>query len=150
VTSSILIALVHASVMGSGGGTYSEAYEQTIKTGKPLVVLVCAQWCQPCQQMKKNVLPEVRKRGWMNKVSFATIDWDQNSDLAQELTGGGSIPRLVMYCKTPEGWQRSELVGSQSVGAVEQFLSGGIAAGKVAAEKASETEAVTVATEVRR
>lgn len=150
MTSSILITLVHASLMGSGAGSYSEAYQQTMETGRPLVVLVCAQWCQPCQQMKKNVLPELRKHGWMDKVSLTVVDWDHNKELAQQLTGGGSIPRLVMYCRTPEGWNRSELVGSQSVSAVEQFLSIGTVADRVAAKKANHAEAVTAATEVRR
>ena len=150
MTSSILITLMHASVMGSGAGSYSEAYQETMETGRPLVVLVCAEWCQPCQRMKKNVLPEVRKHGWMDKVSFAMVDWDHNGQLAQELSGGGAIPRLVMYCRTPEGWKRSELIGSQSVSAVEQFIGSGIAADRVAAKAADQAEAATAAVEVRR
>jgi hypothetical protein len=77
--------------------------------------------------MKQHVLPEVRKRGCMDKVCFAVVDCNHSGELAQELIGGGPIPRLVMYCRTPKGWRRSELMGSQSAGTVEQFIRRGIA-----------------------
>ena len=74
---------------------------------------------RPCQVMKKTVIPQVRKRGLLRKVAFAIVNPDRDRDLADQLTGGGPVPQLVMYRKTTKGWCRQALVGGQSVEAVE-------------------------------
>ena len=35
---------------------------------------------------------------------------------------GGSIPQLIVYHKAGSGWQRKDLVGAQSVTAIQQAL----------------------------
>ena len=44
-----------------------------------------------------------------------------------KLTGGGPVPQLVMYRKTPNGWLRRKLIGGQSVEAVEEFINEAVA-----------------------
>ncbi len=61
---------------------------------------------------------------------------DHDAELANQLTGGGPIPQLVMYRRTPRGWVRKALVGGQSVETVEQFINEGLAQDK--AEKKTE------------
>jgi thiol-disulfide isomerase/thioredoxin len=106
--------------------TYTEAHRQTAESGKPIVVMVSTDWCGPCQAMKRNVLPKLREHGLFKKVCFAQVNADKESDLAKELTGGGPVPQMVMYCKTDKGWFRRKLIGGQSVEKVEEFIKEGL------------------------
>jgi hypothetical protein len=76
--------------------------------------------------MKRSVTPEVRRRGLLDKVGFAMVDTDRQPELARQLMRGGSIPQLVMYRKTAQGWKKSRLVGAQSVSSVEAFIEQGL------------------------
>ena len=116
--------------------TYSAARQDTAKTGKPMVVMVSTDWCPPCQVMKKTILPRVRAHGLLRRVAFANVNPDHDAELANQLTGGGPIPQLVMYRRTRKGWVRKALVGGQSVETVEQFINEGLAQDK--AEKKTE------------
>jgi thioredoxin-like negative regulator of GroEL len=107
---------------------YTEAHRITVKTGKPLVVMVGADWCGPCQTMRRTILPRVREHGLFRKVAFAHVNVDREKELANQLTGGGgAVPQLVMFRKTKNGWARRKMIGGQSVEAVEKFISEGLA-----------------------
>jgi len=124
----------------SDTATYAQAHRITTKTGKPMVIMVATDWCGPCQNMKRNVLPKVRKRGMLSKVAFAVVNADRQGKLAKKLTGGGPVPQLIMYRKSANGWKRRKLVGGQSVEKVETFIKQGLAmdrADKKAAKEAS-------------
>ena len=123
-----LIALCSAALGASDGETYAEAHQASAKSGKPMLVMVSTDWCPACQVMKRSIIPQLRKRPVFKRVAYATVNPDQDRDLAQQLTGGGQIPQLVMYRKTPRGWTREVMVGSQSVESVESFISQGVAA----------------------
>jgi len=134
VTSLMFAALLRASIMVTAADPapatedYTTAHHVTMETGKPLVVMVSTDWCVPCQQMKKTVIPQVRQRGLLRRVAFAIVNPDRDQELAQKITGGGPVPQLVMFRKTPLGWRRKILVGGQSVENVEKFINDGIAA----------------------
>ena len=109
------------------GDTYAEAHRVTEETGKPMVVMVGTDWCSPCQMMKKTILPRVREHGLLRRVAFAVVNPDRDGELADQITGGGPIPQLVMFRKTAKGWVRKKLVGGQSVETVEEFINEGLA-----------------------
>ncbi len=113
-------------MIGAHGDTYTKAHDQTVKTGRPMVVLVGAEWCPACKTMKDTVIPTVKKRGALNKVSFAVVDIDREKELGKSLLRGGLIPQLLMYRKTPVGWRLRRIVGGQSVKSVETFVADGI------------------------
>ena len=106
--------------------SYAEARQVVEATGKPMLVMVGAEWCGPCQKMRTQILPRLRDRGALRGVAFAHVDADEQSRLAAELTGGGPVPQLVMYRKTPHGWFRRKLVGVQPVETVERFIQEGV------------------------
>ena len=110
--------------------SYAAAHKTTMETGKPMVVMVSTEWCAPCQMMKKTVIPQVRRRGLLRKVAFAIVNPDRDGELAEQITGGGPVPQLVMFRKTADGWKREKLIGGQSVETVEQFIKDGVAANK--------------------
>ncbi len=107
--------------------SYAAAYRAIAESGRPMVVLVGADWCPPCQAMRRYVLPELRKRRWFGKIAFARVNSDEEAALARRLTGGGPIPQLVMFRKTGDGWTRRKLIGRHGVETVERFIEQGIA-----------------------
>jgi thiol-disulfide isomerase/thioredoxin len=112
--------------------SYNEAYAQSQAEEKPLVVLVGADWCPACVQMKKSTLPQVAQNGIFKDVAFTVVDTDRQGEIAKQVMDGGSIPQLIMYHKTNEGWKRERLMGGQSPSAIIAFLRRGIqAAGRL-------------------
>ena len=104
---------------------YKQAYEQSIKTGKPLLVMVTAAWCHPCQNMKKNTIDPMLKAGGFDEFSFAKVDFDKNPSVATKLMKGSGVPQLVLYRRKEEGWVKPVLKGYKSVSEVRQFIEAG-------------------------
>jgi thiol-disulfide isomerase/thioredoxin len=131
VTSLTLAVILHASVLATGANTfvsYAEAHKVNAETGRPLVVLIGADWCPACRQMKTSAVPQLAQKGVLQKVAFTVLNTDHDGAIAQKMMTGGSIPQLVMYRKTPTGWKRTSLTGSQSPAAIEAFINEGVAA----------------------
>jgi thioredoxin-like negative regulator of GroEL len=139
MNSLIMIAMCSAAVGANDGESYTEAHQASMKNGKPMLVMVSTEWCPACQVMKNRILPQIRERGLLKRVAFATVNPDHEGDLSRQLIGGGPIPQLVMYRKTPRGWIRRVMVGSQSVENVADFINQGTVADDEA-EKKTEAE----------
>lgn len=128
MTSLSLAAVVQFSLLAAGAtrDSYSEAHRINAETGRPLVILVGADWCPACRKMKNTFLPQVARRGLLRKVAFANVNTDREQRLAKRLTKGDSIPQLIMFRKTPNGWKRHALVGAQSPESIEKFINAGL------------------------
>lgn len=122
MTAFTLAALLQFSVVTSGAQSYNEAYRSTADTGRPLVVMVGAEWCPACVEMKQSVMPVVQRNGALKKVAYAYVNTDQQGPLAQKLMRGGSIPQLIVFRKTADGWKRDQLTGAHSASEVETFI----------------------------
>ena len=140
MNSLVMIALCSAAIGAPDGESYTEAHQATMKTGKPMLVMVSTDWCPACQVMKRRIIPQIRERGLLSRVAFATVNPDQEGELSHQLIGNGLIPELVMYRKTPRGWIRRVLVGGQSVERVEQFINQGTVADDDLPKDAEATE----------
>jgi thioredoxin-like negative regulator of GroEL len=127
-----MAALLQTTLLGSDPLSYQQAFEENAKTGKPLVVLVGAEWCGACRVMKSQTLPQVVSDDVFKQVAFTVVDSDKQGDIARQVTGGGSIPQLVMFRREGDSWKQERLVGAQSPRAILQFLRRGI---QVAADK---------------
>jgi thioredoxin-like negative regulator of GroEL len=127
VTSLMLALLLHVPLAGGNTDSYAEAHRVSTETGRPMVIMVSAEWCGACKQMEKNVLPQIKKQDVMEKVSFAVVNMDRDKTLAQKLIGNGPLPQLLMFRKNGNGWLRRKLVGGQSVEAVQKFIQQGVA-----------------------
>lgn len=139
MTSLTLAAALQLSVITAGAHTYAEARATNLESGRPLVVLIGADWCPACKTMKDRALPQVEKGGLLDKVAFAYVDADEDSQLARKMMQGGSIPQLIMYRQTADGWKKESLVGAQSPGKIEAFLKKGIDAAVAENPKQSPT-----------
>ncbi len=124
--SSGLVVLVGLSTLASGSDSYADAYRQTTETGRPMVVLVSAEWCGACKTMERDVIPKVRQQPLFRRISFARVDLDRQRTLGRKLTRGGPIPQLLMFRRTGDGWRLSRLRGGQNVRTVEAFIDQGL------------------------
>lgn len=111
--------------------TYAEAHRINEETGRPMVVLVGAEWCPACQQMEKQIVPKMRERGLLKRIAFALVDLDRDRELGHTLTSGGPIPQLIFFRRTRDGWAQHKVIGGQSLEAVEQLVNEEIAANSV-------------------
>jgi thioredoxin-like negative regulator of GroEL len=118
----MLNLLLQAAAVAGPARDYTSAYYETERTGRPLVVLIGADWCPGCQQMKQSAIPELEKKGGLKKVSFAYVNSDHQSSLAGKLMQGSSIPQLIMFHKTESGWIRQQMTGAHSVSDIQAFL----------------------------
>jgi thioredoxin-like negative regulator of GroEL len=125
--SNVTLAIVlHAALATNVESSYRDAYLHTAETGKPLVVLVGADWCPGCRTMHNSTLPQAAQKGMLKNVSYAHVNTDHDGQLARQLMQGGSIPQLIMFYETPEGWKRKQITGATNVHSLEAFLKVGI------------------------
>ena len=133
MTGLTLSVVLQAAVLGaSPTGSYEQAFVASRTSGQPLLVLIGADWCPGCQSMKRSVFPALRRRGVLRPVAFATVNTDQQRELAAKLMSGGRIPQLVMFHFDGDRWHRNQLTGPQGVESVERFIHRGVAASRVA------------------
>ena len=134
----LLITLVVAAMVGMSCGqanaqdstyhqpaetkTYKEAYQDAQAGDKPLLILVSATWCPPCQVMKQTTIPQLMQNNAFKDFHYATVDLDQEEELARELIGDRGLPQLIMFEKSNGKWVRRYLKGIQSVATVEAFV----------------------------
>lgn len=122
----MLAAVLQASMVVTAADSYTAAHKETSKTGRPMIVLVGADWCPACVEMKNKVIPRIERRGLLRSVAFAVVNLDRQKKLGRELTGGGPIPQVIMFRKTSNGWRRRKLIGGQSAKTVSAFIEEGL------------------------
>lgn len=121
------IVAMHMALLTTTANDYQEAYSKAEKEGKPLLVLVGAEWCPGCRVMKDEVIPQLKGDGGLEDVVFTTVNTDEKPTLTRRLLRGTAIPQLVMFARTGKGsWRRTELTGVQETGRIRQFIRRGI------------------------
>ena len=115
--------MIIAATAHSGEPTdYKTAYHCAMNCNKPLLVLVTAEWCPPCQKMKSTTIPAMIKDKKFSGVLFATVDLDKDAKIARKLIGTRGVPQLVLFEKKHDEWSVKYLAGAQSVASVEKFV----------------------------
>lgn len=133
---------MHLALLTTSADGYQAAFNKAEKDGKPLLVLVGAEWCPGCRVMKDDVIPKLDSDGGLEEVVFTTVDTDEKPTLSRRLLRGTAIPQLVMYARTAKGWRRTELTGVQDPGRIRQFIRRGMTeASATAADKKPSTPA---------
>ncbi len=60
----LLSALMQVTLLANGGNvSYADAYTASAETGKPMLVLIGADWCPHCVVMKNRVMPQLQQQG---------------------------------------------------------------------------------------
>lgn len=102
--------------------SYTEAYGKSREGDKPLLVMVTAKWCPPCQLMKQNTMPQLFNRDAFKDFNFAMVDYDSETKIADQLIGNRGLPQIIMFEKSNGQWLRRYLKGIQTAQAVESFV----------------------------
>jgi len=124
MTTLVASALLQASVLAAPGQDYTTAVQESLASGRPLVVLLGADWCPACKVMRDSTLPKVAQRGGLEKVEFAYVDVDRHPQLTSQLSRGRSIPQLIRFEKKAGKWNARHLIGGHSVQKVKAFVNG--------------------------
>ncbi len=139
----LLSALMQMTLLANGGSvSYADAYAASAETGKPMLVLIGADWCPHCVVMKNRVMPQLQRQGALGEINYVTINSDQQPALARQMMQGSSIPQVVLYYRTADGWKRHRNVGAMSAGNVTQLIQQAV--GAVAANPPKGHKAVPV------
>ncbi len=118
----VLVLAAFANANSSQPTDYKTAYKRSQQDDHPLLVLVSAQWCPPCQLMKTTTIPQMIEDNKLSQFHFATVDLDKNATDAHNLIGSRGVPQLVLYEKQGGVWTVRFLGGYHDVAAVETFL----------------------------
>jgi thioredoxin-like negative regulator of GroEL len=101
---------------------YATAYGRAQEGDKPLLVLVTATWCPPCQVMKQTTIPQLTQKNAFKGCHWATVDLDQEKELGRSLIGDRGVPQLIMFEKKEGQWVRRYMAGYKSAQVVEAFM----------------------------
>jgi len=126
MTSLLLIAAIQLSALPAPPDAFRQACQRSAVTGRPLVVLIGADWCLGCRTMKTSILPKVAKAGGLDNVEFVYVDADRQPRLKGQLSRAKAIPQLIRFSKTPDGWRAQHIVGAQSAEEVAFFIRTGM------------------------
>ncbi len=133
----LLMTVVHSAQ--SEKLSYEDAYQKAHKEEKILLVVVGADWCAACKTLKSGTIEPMQKSGKLDCVVLTQVDKDNQPELAKQVMTGNTLPQLVAFKETAEGWKRFSLSGIQSEKRVQELI---VAAG---GELSSETAATTTA-----
>ena len=117
---------------GFGPSAADASWYQTLDEGiftseasnKPMLVLYTADWCPPCQKLKKKTFSDSEVRTYL-KANFVQVKIDlsnkfgSNNAIAQEY-GIQSIPAMIIYASDRS--EVSRLSGYQSPGELLRWL----------------------------
>lgn len=76
--------------------SWGEAKALSRADGKPIVCLMCADWCAPCRTMKNEILPALYRKGLLKNAHVCIVDVDQSRALFDSLKQGTAIPQLLI------------------------------------------------------
>ncbi len=119
------VAIVIAAISGintSQPTSYKTAFLRAQQDDRPLLVLVSAKWCPPCQMMKRSTIPQLIEANKFQGFHFATVDLDDNPVDARNLIGTRGVPQLVLYERQNGQWKSRFLSGFHDVASVETFI----------------------------
>lgn len=102
--------------------SYDVAYRRARDEKKPLVVLVGADWCAACKTMKADTIQTMKGSGALKEVVYTQVDKDTQPEIAQQLMQGNTLPQIVVYCESDQGWKRFSLTGIQTEGRVKELI----------------------------
>ena len=101
---------------------YASAFRLAQAGDKPLLVLVTAEWCAPCQSLKKSTLPEMLERGGFADFHFAMVDVDRDASTAAKLTENRPVPQFIVFEKNGATWKKRYSIGFLGTSDLQAFL----------------------------
>jgi len=103
--------------------TYAQALSKAKAGDKPLLILVTAEWCPPCRQMKAATLPTLMQRKSFQNFHFTMMDYDKSPKIADQLIGNRGLPQMIMFEKSGGKWLRRYITGNDGIHSVQRVES---------------------------
>lgn len=100
---------------------YDQAYAQ-FEGGKPMLIMVTADWCPACQKLKSGPIASMIRQGKLNAVSFTIIDVDRQPAMARKLMKTGVVPQLILFKHRDGKIQRRQLIGGQPASRITELI----------------------------
>lgn len=100
--------------------SWDDARAQAKETGKPILAVFSAEWCGPCQQMRKNVYPLDAVKQQLQEWVPVYVDTDEHPELAKQYDIS-SIPAFVFL--SPDLKVEGGFIGARPAAAFQQILS---------------------------
>jgi thioredoxin-like negative regulator of GroEL len=122
----LAVSVILHAAMATGAQSYSEAYSALIEEGRPMLVVVGADWCPACQTMKNGTLAQMERQGKLREISYVALNSDRQPDLAARIGQGSMIPQVILYEKTEKGFRRRHLAGAQGEGTILSLVKGAV------------------------
>ena len=122
---SVLLATLLSVVASEQGFSpdYATAYRSAQQEGKPLMVVVGADWCPACVTLKNSTIESLKRSGELKDVEMAIVNRDIQPDLASKLMRGPMMPQIIVFTKGNSGsWTRLQLTGFQSEGSLKSLI----------------------------
>jgi len=112
--------------------TLAEAEVKSSETGRPVFALVTADWCPPCQSLKRNALADPEVVAWIQSNAHPVyIDVSTSSTPEADRIEAQFLPTLAMMRDGKVIARTTGVLDSQSL---LQFLAAGTAANQAAPE----------------
>jgi thiol:disulfide interchange protein len=80
------------------GAEFRQAQEESFRSGKPLLIYFTAEWCGPCQQMRRTTWADPGVEQALRAYVTVKVDVDQNPQLAERF-GATAIPAFTLMDK---------------------------------------------------
>lgn len=117
---------------------YATAYRRAQSGTKPLLVLVTAEWCAPCQMLKRTTLHEMLAQHGFKEFHFAMVDVDREPEIAAKLTENRPVPQFIVFERSGNTWNRRYSIGYHSRDDLQAFLAPSVRSEVHVAQNASE------------
>lgn len=115
-----VLAFLVLSVVGTQ--PYREAVQTATRENKPIMAIVTATWCLPCQAMKHETIEPMLRSGELSSVVVTYVDFDRDRADAQRLMTGSTVPQIVVLSKASGSWKKFTVVGKQSRLRIQELI----------------------------
>jgi len=128
----ILQAAFLTSASSASAMNYRDAYTAAQESNRPLLVVVGAEWCSACVDLKNRTIEDMQRSGKLDGVILSYVDVDKEPEIARQLLSSSSIPQVIVFAKGDTGWTRKQLVGRQSQETLSALIAPAVAVAKKA------------------